>query len=382
MSTDQAMQAQALFERSLLAKSNVVGVAVGFKESKGEKSGDVALVVLVEEKKPLAALSAEDVIPKEVDGMRTDVYEIGYLRAQPSPRDRYRPIIPSGVSIGHFKVTAGTLGTIVKDRATSEYFLLSNNHVLANSNDALVGDSILQPAAMDGGFEPSDVVARLERFIKLRFVDDPPEKPPSPEPEPTPGPTPDPSPGPAPSPAPSSPCDVVDVVVRLSNALAALVGSEKRVISTQAASVAGPVPTGRILAQAVPENLVDCALARPLDPNIFSDDIPGIGIVSETTQPMLGMRVRKYGRTTEYTEGNITLINATVNVAYSTATGQRTARFVGQTITEAMSAGGDSGSLIVEASGSRAVGLLFAGSSLATIFTPIDVVLNALNVTL
>ena len=71
-----------------------------------------------------------------------------------------------------------------------------------------------------------------------------------------------------------------------------------------------------------------------------------------------------------------------MNVNYSTVSGPRTARFTGQVITDGMSQGGDSGSLVVDATEARAVGLLFAGSDLATIFTPIDVVLTALNITL
>lgn len=101
-------------------------------------------------------------------------------------------------------------------------------------------------------------------------------------------------------------------------------------------------------------------------------------MVSGTKPAMLGQKVRKSGRTTGYTEGTITLLNATINVAY----GDRTARFTGQVITTPMSQGGDSGSLIVDGTENKAVGLLFAGSNLSTIFTPIDEVLSALNVTI
>lgn len=386
MSTLQAMQAQELYEPELLSKANVVGVAVGFKESKGEKSGEVAVVVLVEEKKPLAALSAQDVVPPEIDGMRTDVYEVGYLRAQQAnnPTGRFRPVIPPGVSIGHYKVTAGTFGVLVTDKNTGEKLILSNNHVLANSNDALVGDAILQPGTIDGGQNPGDAIAALERFVKLRYTDET-VTPEPPAPTPGPGPTPPPI-----TPAPGVPsCDVVAVFVSVANALAALLGSQKRVTTTTieaaaASGIAMPAPTGVIdvRAQAIPENRVDCALARPTDPAMFSDDILGIGVVSGAKPATLGMRVRKFGRTTGYTEGNVTLLNATVNVAYSTNQGQKTARFVGQVITEAMSQGGDSGSLIVDAAENKAVGLLYAGSNLATIFTPIDLVLTELNITL
>ncbi len=355
MSINQVFQAQAAFQRSLLAKENVVGVAVGFKEDKAAEAGELSVVVLVAQKKPLAALSAEDVVPPTIDGIRTDVYEVGYLRAYQTPRDRFRPVIPSGVSIGHYKITAGTLGTIVTDRSTGEKLILSNNHVLANSNDALVGDPILQPGPTDGGQNPADVVARLERFVALRYVG---EEAPVPPPPPPPG-------------EPSG-CDIVDVVVNLTNFLGALLGSSKQVTTT-ARVVTPPSQTPAAQAQ---DNEVDCAVAKPVDPNMFSGEIRGIGQVSGTKPATLGMRVRKSGRTTDYTEGNVTLLNATVNVSY----GSKTARFVGQVITGAMSQGGDSGSLIVDATENRAVGLLYAGSNVATIFNPIDKVLDALNV--
>jgi hypothetical protein len=357
MSINQVFQAQAAFQRSLLAKENVVGVAVGFKEDKAAPAGELSVVVLVAQKKPLAALSAEDVVPPTIDGIRTDVYEVGYLRAYQTARDRFRPVIPCGVSIGHYKITAGTLGAIVTDRTTGEKLLLSNNHVLANSNDALVGDPILQPGPTDGGQNPGDVVARLERFVALRYVGEP-----------------DTPPSPPPPPGEPSGCDIVDTVVKVMNVVGALLGSSKQVTTT-ARVVRQPSqpPTAMAL-----DNEVDCAVAKPVDPNMFSGEIRGIGQVSGTKPATLGMRVRKSGRTTDYTEGNVTLLNATVNVAY----GNKTARFTGQIITGPISQGGDSGSLIVDATENRAVGLLYAGSNQATIFNPIDKVLDALNVTI
>jgi hypothetical protein len=361
----QVLQAQSIFMDQLMAKRNVVGVAVGYKHSKGERTDDLAVVTLVEQKKPLAALSADEIIPGELDGVRTDVFEVGQIRALDSPMDRFRPVIPSGVSIGHYKVTAGTLGTIVTDRTSGEKLILSNNHVLANSNDALVGDAILQPAAMDGGQNPGDMVARLLRFIPLQYLEDAAD-PITPTPDPTPTPEPD---------QPSG-CDAVDVVVKMVNYFATLLGSTKRVEATTSRAVA---PTAKSqTADAV--NLVDCAVAKPINPDIFTGEIRGIGQVSGTKAPALGMRVRKSGRTSGYTEGAITLMNATVNVAYNTVRGNRTARFTGQVITEPMSQGGDSGSLMVDQIENKAVGLLFAGSSAATIFIPIDRVLDALNV--
>jgi hypothetical protein len=411
MLTDQAFQAQAAAQEDLLTKSNVVGVGVGFKESEGVVTDEIAVVVLVEQKKPIAALHTADLIPREVEGMKTDVIEVGVLRALQGGRARYRPVIPGGVSAGHFKITAGTLGTIVRDKNTGDRLLLSNNHVFANSNDAQIGDPILQPGPMDGGQNPADMVARLERYVRLRYVDDPvdsgevvvgppspppptpiPPSPPTPIPPSPPTPIPPPPPTPLPPPPPPVPpggnLGCLELIVRLINSLASLTGSDKRVAAMMVAEAAAQTAPSMMpavitaAAQAVPENLVDCALARPLDPAMFSDDIRAIGMISGTKPAALGMRVRKTGRTTEYTEGSVTLLNATVNISYSTMQGPRTARFVGQVITQPMSQGGDSGSLVVDAADNQAVGLLFAGSNLATIFNPIDNVLRVLNVTL
>ncbi len=375
----QAMQAQANHEDQLLNKNNVVGVAVGFKESHGVVTEELAVIVLVQAKVPLAALSAQDVIPKEIDGLKTDVVEVGYLRAQQTPRERFRPVIPSGVSIGHYKITAGTLGTLVKDKRTGDVLVLSNNHVLANSNDALIGDAITQPGPMDGGGNPADIVAKLERFVRLRFTDDtdnnpPPVNPPLVNPPPT---TPDPN---------ATGCNILGILIAITNFIASLLGSTNRVATiptpqTTDASVSAPTAV-TVSAQAIPTNTVDAALARPVDVAMFADEIRQIGVVNATKAPALGMQVRKYGRTTELTTGQINLLNATVDIAYSTMNGQKTARFTGQVISTAMSQGGDSGSLIVDSVENRAVGLLFGGSQLATIFTPIDTVLNALDITL
>ena len=61
MAINDVLQAQRMFMDSLLAKPNVVGVAVGLKNSVGEPS----VVVLVERKLPAAALSVAEAVPKK-----------------------------------------------------------------------------------------------------------------------------------------------------------------------------------------------------------------------------------------------------------------------------------------------------------------------------
>ncbi|MQA33671.1 hypothetical protein [Modestobacter roseus] len=99
-----------------------------------------------------------------------DVRAIGVVRALGSPtpgsptpgsptpgsptleelRRRTRPLRP-GLSIGHERVTAGTLGGFVRRPGVDGLLALSNNHVLAASDAGAVGDPVLQPGVADGG---------------------------------------------------------------------------------------------------------------------------------------------------------------------------------------------------------------------------------------
>lgn len=354
----QLLEAQRLAQEDLLRRRGVVGVGIGFRNYKEQLTDQLAVAVLVEQKKPIEALSAEDLIPPDVNGARTDVVEIGRLEALVNPRDRFRPNIPCGVSIGHYKVTAGTLGAVVLDRNTGEPLLLSNNHVLANSNDAEIGDAILQPGPTDHGLRPDDAVGKLHRFEMLRFYGDagtgivPPRT--------------------SPPLFPPGGCDLVELFVSVGNVLSKLSGSSKRLASV-------PAPKAQTDAPTIYPNQVDAALARPNNPMLFQHTIADIGRPNGIKRPQLGMEIRKQGRTTGYTEGRITLLNATVDVSYGE---DLKARFVGQVIATPMSQGGDSGALIIEAGSLNAIGLLFAGSRRATIFTPMQTVLDVMDVKL
>ena len=133
-------------KHDILSKPNVVGVGLGFKNN---EVGVKSIVVMVEKKKPLSALTYNQMIPLAYDGVRTDVIETGEIKAL-AYDDRYRPA-PGGVSIGHYLITAGTLGSVVYSKVNGQMYLLSNNHVLANCNDAEEGDPIFQPGPIDGG---------------------------------------------------------------------------------------------------------------------------------------------------------------------------------------------------------------------------------------
>jgi hypothetical protein len=97
-----------------------------------------------------------------------DVKYIGRVHVRAAGnRTRERPL-RIGYSVGHYKITAGTLGAFVRSRPGGVPAILSNNHVLANENRARVGDAILQPGNYDGGKNPADAIAKLGKFIRLR----------------------------------------------------------------------------------------------------------------------------------------------------------------------------------------------------------------------
>lgn len=385
---NQFLEAQRQYQRELLSKKGVVGVGIGYRNGDRGEANELALVAMVEQKMPVAAMSDDDKVPAEFGGVKTDVMEVGVIRAQANSnsRDHWRPTIPGGVSIAHHMITAGTYGVMVYDSNGTAY-ILSNNHVLANSNDAFVNDPILQPGPTDGGANPADVVAVLNRYAKLSYVDENVVGDPNPviggSPAPTPEPDPTTPPTTTPPPTTTQPNDSAGCaafIVSFADTLAKAQDPDAQVQLTRASAVStnyDPYQATSVAAQAaIPENQLDAALALPTDATMFQREILQIGGITGTIPVSIGMAVRKHGRTTAYTEGTVTLINATIDVGYRTAAGARTARFVGQVMTSAMSQGGDSGSLIVDKNSQNAVGLLFAGSTSATIFTPIDRVLQ------
>ena len=146
-------QAKSDFEDRLFKMKNVVGVSVGTKITKGKDTGRECIRVYVEKKMPVFAVARQDLIPQNVEMVETDIIEVDRLDApRPIPAQEYkkrmRPAL-GGISIGHFLITAGTFGFLVRDKESKEFMILSNNHVLANSNKAKEGDAILQPGPHD-----------------------------------------------------------------------------------------------------------------------------------------------------------------------------------------------------------------------------------------
>lgn len=299
----------------ILALPNVVGIGNGLKQVQGQSTGEAAIVVMVTTKVPISELTENDVIPTEIEGKISDVIQVGRVSAQItaanvaetyqpeedllSRQSRWRPA-PGGVSVGHYQITAGTIGSVVYDKYRGYTLILSNNHVLANATNgtdsrARRGDPILQPGAYDGGTLSQDRLASLYRYVPLNDSGD---------------------------------------------------------------------------------NLVDAAVAMPINTNLVTPVTIGIGQVNGTILPRLGMTIKKSGRTTGLLYGSILAVDAVISVYYGEG---RILAFKDQIITTNISAGGDSGSLVLNQD-NWAVGLLFAGSSEVTVVNPIETVLRLLSI--
>jgi hypothetical protein len=129
--------------------------------------------------------------------------------------------------------------------------------------------------------------------------------------------------------------------------------------------------------------LVDCAMAEVTSPNLVSKDILYIGAPRGVTAARQDMVVHKFGRTSFYTAGRVTMVNTDTSVDYD----QGTVVFKNQIVVVGLNSSvfsqpGDSGSLILERDSQMAIGLLFAGSASHTLANHIEDVLQALNVTL
>jgi len=225
---------------------------------------------------------------------------------------------------------SGTLGALVQD-ASGRQYLLSNNHVLARSDRASVGDTIVQPGLIDNNCTPNGdgagtvPVAALTAWLPLR-----------------------------------SPQTNVDAAI---------------------AQVASHTvdPGGSILELGLRQPDGSLAAAPP---GISSTNGKGEGAT-------LQLRIAKSGRTTGLTCGRVTALDLDVAVDYYRDCAE-TKPYLTKTFTNQIAVSGDrfgdagdSGALLVDTANAEPVGLFFAGGIDASgvshgIANPATDVLNAL----
>lgn len=328
-------RAKRRYGDKLMALDNVIGLGTGYKIIEKQYTKIPAIIVLVKKKLPESRLERSHRIPRTLGNVLTDVIEVGDVRLLTARTEKVRPALP-GVSIGHYKVSAGTLGAIVKDAQTKEPLLLSNNHVFANATDGYdgkskVGDAILQPGAHDGGTY-DDVIAHLERFVPIQKNTS------------------------------KSQCSVARRIENIINFGLSIVKPDYRMT---------------FIKKRKSYNLVDAAVAKPVKSEYITENILDLGSLKGTAPAQIGMMLKKSGRTSQITTGRVTAVEVALKVMLGP---EEEATFYDQILTDPMAQPGDSGSIVVDEN-MRAVGLLFAGSSEATIINPIVNVMKLLKIT-
>lgn len=96
-----------------------------------------------------------------------------------NPRTRFERAVPIGVSIGATSPNycfAGTLGCRLRlfnvNSGASSYYILSNNHVIADENRAVPDfDVVIQPGTLDSNcvLDPADVIGTLYDYEPIQF---------------------------------------------------------------------------------------------------------------------------------------------------------------------------------------------------------------------
>lgn len=79
---DYARRVMVAHQEDLLNRPNVVGCGIGFRQIQGKRTQELAIVVLVNQKIPVAGLDPDAVIPQELDGVPVDVQQVGTLTAE------------------------------------------------------------------------------------------------------------------------------------------------------------------------------------------------------------------------------------------------------------------------------------------------------------
>jgi hypothetical protein len=205
---------------------------------------------------------------------------------------------------------SGTLGALVQDASQREY-LLGNNHVLAKSDQASVGDTIVQPGLIDNNCTPLGEGAGVEPVASLTAW----------------------------LPLGSKRTNADAAIAQVTSRAVDLAGNILELGARQADGTLAPAPPG----------------------------ISSTGGRGETA--WLGQQVAKSGRTTGLTCGGVSAVDLDVKVDYFLDCAE-TRPYLTKTFTHQLglsgnqfSDAGDSGALVVDAANAEPVGLYFAGGA-------------------
>jgi hypothetical protein len=289
---------------AFLDDQNIVGAAFGRRTAHDELTEEPAVVVYVVKKVAPDILPPSHRLPRRVfmgtDSLEVDVVETGPIYAL-SFTGRERPAT-AGISVGHTAISAGTLGCVVTDNTDGSTCILSNNHVLADSNAANMGDPIVQPGAYDGGMAPADTLATLKRFQTVMPTG-----------------------------------NTVDC------AIAQVTEAGGGVVDRVHNGLMDPPRPSHPAVGLLFAGGCNRTFINPIEDVLAGLNVSLPGGPGSTVAATVGMNVEKVGRTTEYTTSTVREVDATVTVdGYKFGS----AGFDGQITTAWLSAGGDSGSVV------------------------------------
>jgi len=225
----------------------------------------------------------------------------------------------------------GTLGALLQDTSGNQY-VLSNNHVLARSDQSFAGETIIQPGLIDNGCTPygygpgTTAVATLTGYPAMN----------------------------------SAATNVDAAIARVTPGAVDAKGNILELGAKQADGTLAAAPPG----------------------------VSSSGGKGEA--PQLGMMVAKSGRTTGLTCAAVSAVNVDVVVDYYTDCAETAHAFTKTFTNQAIISGtsfsdaGDSGALLVDATNAEPVGLFFAGATdengvEQAIASPISEVLSTLD---
>ncbi len=159
--------------------ANVHAVGARQKVVSGMPTGEYVARVYVLTKSTEGHLIVPQSLPPAIDGIHVEVvqappaFRLPFMAraSEYEPSFRFTPLV-AGVSVGHNKSTAGTIGYFARSRrkgdSPDDILLLSNHHVLAETyNDGRAGDVIVHPGPSDGGALPNDQVAEFVRAVPI-----------------------------------------------------------------------------------------------------------------------------------------------------------------------------------------------------------------------
>ena len=318
------MSADHIWDR-IKDKRNVVGYSKRLRRRirNGVEVDEEVIRIYVSRKLHPSALALGDMVPAEIDGIPTDVVEIGEMTAldvHPLAHvARVRPLA-AGVSIGNWAITAGTLGWFFRDGRGRE-MLGSNAHVFAE--DPLSQSSgetrIVQPGRADGGLVPDDVVGTYHWHLPLAGSD----------------------------------CTISNTVTGLLNHLSALLGRRTRFQLTQTGkaridfAVAEPTVDYELKLVTAEEwdGFVGLGFAGSAQASFFckAEHILAAGwkpVEKAMEAATISETIHKVGRTSEYTSGQVLDDSAYGRVSYG---GLSMVEFDDVILTTPMLEAGDSG---------------------------------------